>query len=68
MARSSEIRSANWVESSLREKWEETMEAEERTSLLEKMLKHELSTGDVVKEARKLRKTMTRTTRLSGTC
>ena len=57
MARSSKIRSANWVESSLLEKWEETMEAEERTSLLEKMIKHELSTGDVVKEAKKLRRT-----------
>ena len=54
MAGPSEVKSAYWVESSLREKWVETMEAEERTTWLEKMVKHELSTGDVKKEVKKL--------------
>ena len=53
MAGSSDIQSANRVGSSLREKWLETMEAEERTALLEKMLKNGLSTGDVKKEVKK---------------
>ena len=37
----------------MREKWMETMEAEERTALLERMVKNGLSTGDVRKEVRK---------------
>ena len=33
--------------------WLQVMEAEERTALLERMIKHGLSTGDVRKEVRK---------------
>ena len=42
----------------MRDKWLETIEAEERTALLEKMIKHGLSTGDVIKEVK--RQMMTR--------
>ena len=42
----------------MRDKWLETIEAEERTALLEKMVKHGLSTGDVIKEVK--RQMMTR--------
>ena len=41
----------------MRDKWLETVEAEERTALLEKMLKHGLSTGDVIKEVKRQRMT-----------
>ena len=53
MAGSSETKSAYWVESSLRVKWLEMMEAEERTALLDKLVKHGLSTGEVRKVVRK---------------
>ena len=41
----------------MRDKWLETVEAEERTALLEKMVKHGLSTGDVIKEVKRQRMT-----------
>ena len=44
MAEPSETQSAYSVECSMRDKWLETVEAEERTALLEKMVKHGLST------------------------
>ena len=53
MAGSDEIQSAYRVESSLKVTWLQVMEAEERTALLERMIKHGLSTGDVRKEVRK---------------
>ena len=45
MAEPSVTQSAYRVECSLREKWVELVEAEERTALLEKMVKHGLPRG-----------------------
>ena len=57
MAEPSEAQSAYSVECLLREKWLATMEAEERTALLERMWKHGLFTGDVIKEVGRQRMT-----------
>ena len=53
MAEPSETQSAYSLECSMRDKWLETVEADERTALLEKMVKHGQSTGDVTNEVKR---------------